>query len=80
MRELLTAIGKVGRTHGPRLAALYGCMYYAMLRPSEAVSLRRDDCRLPATGWGLIEFSETRSAAGRDWIPGTEGSDCRTIR
>jgi integrase len=39
----------------------------AMLRPSEAVSLRRDDCHLPATGWGLIEFSETHSAAGRDW-------------
>jgi len=67
MRELLTAIGKVGRTQGPRLVALYGCMYYAMLRPSEAVSLRRDDCHLPAIGWGLIEFSETHSAAGRDW-------------
>jgi integrase len=67
MRELLTAIGKVGRSQGPRLVALYGCMYYAMHRPSEAISLRRDDCQLRATGWGLIEFSETHSAAGRDW-------------
>jgi integrase len=67
MRELLAAIGTVGRTQGPRLVALYGCMYYAMLRPSEAVSLRHDDCHLPADGWGVIEFSETHSAAGRDW-------------
>ena len=50
MRELLTAIGKVGRTQGPRLVALYGCMYYAMLRPSEAVSLRRDDARHGQSG------------------------------
>ena len=35
MRDLLIAIGKVGRTQGPRLVALYGCMYYAMLRPSD---------------------------------------------
>jgi integrase len=67
MRELLTAIGKIGRTQGPRLVALYGCMYYGMLRPSEAISLRREECHLPATGWGLLEFSETHSAAGRDW-------------
>ena len=43
------------RSAGRRTAAgrLCGCMYCAMLRPSEAVSLRRDDCSLPATGWGL---------------------------
>lgn len=77
MRELLTAIGKVGRTQGPRLVALYGCMYYAMLRPSEAVSLRREECHLPATGWGLIEFSETHSAAGRDWTDDGEVHQAR---
>ena len=36
--------------------------------------LRRDNCCLPATGWGLIEFSDTRSAAGRDW---TDHGDVR---
>jgi integrase len=77
MRELLTAIGKVGRTQGPRLVALYGCMYYAMLRPSEAVSLRQDECHLPAAGWGLIEFSQTHSAAGRDWTDHGEVHEAR---
>jgi integrase len=47
--------------------ALYGCMYYGMLRPSEAVSLRLDGCELPAAGWGWLEFREVRSAAGREW-------------
>ena len=77
MRALLAAIGKVGSTQGPRLVALYGCMYYGMLRPSEAVSLRRNECHLPATGWGLIEFSEIRSAAGRSWTDDGEVHEAR---
>jgi integrase len=77
MRELLAAIGKVGSTQGPRLVALYGCMYYGMLRPSEAVSLRQDECHLPATGWGLIEFAEVRSAVGREWTDDGEVHEAR---
>jgi integrase len=49
------------------VAALSGCMYYAMLRPSEAASLLLDECHLPGSGWGRLEFSEVSSAAGRDW-------------
>lgn len=41
--------------------------YYGMLRPSEAVSLRLAECTVPDKGWGLLEFSEISSAAGRDW-------------
>jgi integrase len=67
MRGLIAAIPHVGRTQGPRLAALYGCMYYGMLRPSEAVSLRHEDCDLPDEGWGWLDFAEVRSAAGADW-------------
>ncbi len=77
MRDLLIAIGKVGRTQGPRLVALYGCMYYAMLRPSEAVSLKREECHLPAFGWGVLEFSETHSAAGKDWTDDGEVHEAR---
>src|SRR5262245_29360642 len=67
MRTLLEAIRAIGQTQGPRLVALYGCMYYGMLRPSEAASLLLDQCRLPDSGWGVLEFSEIRSAAGREW-------------
>jgi integrase len=31
----------------PELAAFFGCLYYAALRPEEAVTLRRDDLILP---------------------------------
>lgn len=67
MEELLAAIETVGQTQGPRLKALFGSMYYGMLRPSEAASLLLDECKLPEQGWGLLEFSEISSAAGRDW-------------
>jgi integrase len=77
MRTLLAAIATTGRTQGPRLAALYGCMYYGMLRPSEAASLLLDECQLPEQGWGLLEFSEVRSAAGRDWTDDGEVHEAR---
>src|ERR1017187_7846035 len=77
MGALLDAIRATGRTQGPRLVALYGCMYYGMLRPSEAASLALDECRLPDDGWGLLEFSEVRSAAGREWTDDGEVHETR---
>ncbi|MGH3406063.1 MAG: hypothetical protein ACRDRJ_26720 [Streptosporangiaceae bacterium] len=36
----------------PELTAFFGCLYYAWMRPGEAVSLHEDDCSsLPETGW-----------------------------
>ena len=67
MEKLIAVIGTVGKTQGPRLRAVFGCMYYGMLRPSEAVSLLLTECTLPEEGWGLLEFSEISSPAGRDW-------------
>ena len=57
-RELLTAVTYVGErggalARGPRLMAFYACMYFAGLRPAEAVALRRQDCFLPATAGGV---------------------------
>jgi integrase len=63
MRVLLKAIGSIGLSQGPRLVALYGCTYYGMLRPSEAVSLLADNCFLPERGWGRLVSHEVRSAA-----------------
>jgi integrase len=47
MEKLIAAIATIGKTQGPRLRALFGCMYYGMLRPSEAASLLLDECTLP---------------------------------
>jgi integrase len=65
-RELLTAVTYVGeRRRGPhargqRLTGLYACMYFAGLRPAEAVGLRRQDCHLPGTGWGRLTLEKSR--------------------
>jgi integrase len=78
MRVLLDAVASTGRTQGPRLVALFACMYYGMLRPSEAVSLLQDDCHLPASGWGRLEFRKVNSAAGREWTDDGEVHEART--
>jgi integrase len=72
-RELLTAVTYVGQqrrgphARGPRLMALYACMYFAALRPGEAVGLRRQDCYLPAAGWGRLTLEKSRPEVNRRW-------------
>jgi integrase len=80
VRALLDAIGSVGKTQGPRLVALYGCMYFAMLRPSEAVALTKSGCHLPEKGWGALEIDEVRSAAGREWTNNGEVHETRGLK
>ncbi|WP_181785704.1 tyrosine-type recombinase/integrase [Streptomyces phytophilus] len=82
-RELLAAVTYVGgweRASGRRLRAFYGCLYYAALRPGEALGLRRSDCVLPAQGWGRIELAETRPSAGKAWTDSGEAHDRRGLK
>lgn len=60
VRQLLTAVTYVGRSRGPMMAAMFACMYFGGLRPSEAAGLRRQDCHLPDHGWGLLTLEKTR--------------------
>lgn len=78
---LLAAVTYVGRFNGRgrRLRAMYGCMYYGGLRPSEAAGLRREDCDLPdicpcdgeckckrpQEAWGTLLLAETRPRPGK---------------
>lgn len=65
-KELLAALTYVGdRDRGRRLVALFGCMYYAALRPAEAANLRASDCDLPASGWGRLHLSKTAPEVGK---------------
>jgi integrase len=65
-RALLAAVRAQG-TRGQHLEAFHGCLYYAALRPSEAVALCEADCHLPARGWGRIDLAGSAPRAGRDW-------------
>ena len=62
--QVSALLDAVTRTR-PELAAFFGCLYYAALRPEEAVALRLADCHLPGPGWGILRLAAatTRSAA-----------------
>jgi integrase len=65
-RRLLKAV----RGQGPRgehMEAFFGCLYYAALRPAEAVALREADCVLPKRGWGRIDLAASQPCAGTGW-------------
>ncbi len=63
--EMLQACSHVGRRQGPRFVAFYGCMFYALMRPSEVAALTHEACYLPETGWGYLTFADASPAAGR---------------
>jgi integrase len=65
-RKLLAAVRGLS-DRGQHLEAFYACLYYAALRPSEAVMLREADLYLPAKGWGRIVLAASASRAGRSW-------------
>lgn len=78
-RTLLNAIGEVQRS-GPRLVALFGAMYFAALRPEEAVNLRERNLALPAGGWGEIHLEESTPHAGKEWTDGGQARDRRQLK
>lgn len=64
---MLAVTSYIGRRQGPRFVVFYGCMFYAMMRPSEVTSLSKDGCQLPDQGWGRLIFADASPAAGRDF-------------
>jgi integrase len=91
-RALLAAV-RAQKPSGPRLVAFFGVMYYAGLRPEEAIGLREDNLRLPprkwneevqrwedslgSDGWGELDFQNAAPDAGREW---TDDGDHRERR
>lgn len=65
-RALIEAVAASG-PRGEHLRAFFGCMYFAAMRPSEAVMLRAADCTLPREGWGEVQLSASRPESGSGW-------------
>ena len=65
---------------GEHLEAFYGCLYYAYLRPSEAVMLKETDCRLPRRGWGRIDLAASAARAGKDWTDDGTARQARGLK
>ncbi|MFD3324058.1 tyrosine-type recombinase/integrase [Streptomyces sp. NPDC058701] len=81
--QLLAAVSYVGtwdRKKGRRLVAFYAVMYFAALRPSEAVGLRKSDCYLPEKGWGMLTLRDTHPVSGKQWTDSGERHDKRGLK
>lgn len=94
-RSLLNAVG-LQRRSGQRLKAFFGCLYYAALRPEEAVALGKPNLSLPAAqwdkesqqwkfaegqeGWGELQFDTAESYAGKDWTDSGNNRDHRQLK
>jgi len=63
VRVILAEVARIR----PELAAFFGCLYYAALRPEEDVALRRDDLILPARGRGTIILTAACPRTGAAW-------------
>lgn len=72
--EAVAAQGLMGR----HLEALFGCIYHAGLRPSEAVMLTLDELQLPddENGWGWLHLGASAPSTGGAWNEtGDRGND-----
>ncbi|WP_433250455.1 tyrosine-type recombinase/integrase [Streptosporangium sp. CA-135522] len=80
-QELLTMVTYVGgRGRGRRLMALFACMYYAALRPAEAVGLRLQDCHLPLKGWGRLTVDVSRPEVNTQWTDSGDAHEERGLK
>jgi integrase len=86
-RQLLAAVTYViaprrpdHSDRGVRLQAFFCCLYYAGLRPSEALGLRRADCVLPAEGWGELRLNRARPGVSGDHYRDAGGGYDRPLK
>jgi integrase len=78
-RALLAGVRAQG-ARGEHLEAFFGCLYYAALRPAEAVALREADCHLPGRGWGRIDLTVSEPRAGRAWTDDGTARQARGLK
>ena len=60
VRQLLTAVSHVGLRRGARLVGFFACLYFAMLRPSEAIALRPMTAISPYPGGAVLSCTKPR--------------------
>ncbi|MEU0991054.1 site-specific integrase [Streptomyces sp. NPDC005953] len=84
-RALIEAVRDTG-TRGEHLAAFFGCLYYAAMRPAEIASLKEADCTLPpdtedaADEWGVLLLGESRPEVGGGWTDDGASFEARSLK
>ena len=64
----------------PELTAFFGCLYYAALRPAEAVALRASSCILPPHGWGQLTLTGSLPRSARAWTGNGTPREPRSLK
>jgi Phage integrase family len=64
----------------PELTAFFGCLYYAALRPAEAIALRAGDCDLPPAGWGQLMPTRSLPRTARAWTTNGASHEPRGLK
>jgi integrase len=77
-RTLLHAVDQ--QRGGRRLVAFFGCLYYAALRPEEAISLAKHNLSLPTRGWGELHVERAEPYAGKEWTDSGRNRDQRPLK
>lgn len=75
-RTLLLAVRKI---HHP-LVAFFAVMYFAGLRPEEAVNLRKHNLSLPAEGWGQLSLELAVPEVGAEWTDSGEQGEEKALK
>ncbi|MGW3346291.1 tyrosine-type recombinase/integrase [Nonomuraea rubra] len=92
-KALLAAVASQ-KPSGERLVAFFALMYYAALRPEEAINLRRDNITLPplhknaetghmeeqADAWGELQLLKAAPYSGRDWTDSGQAREERALK
>lgn len=81
-RALLAAV-RAQQPSGPRLEAFFGTIYYAGLRPEEAIDLGEENLTFPSPdsdGWGNLTFETAAPDAGRAWTDNGDQRDRRQLK
>jgi integrase len=78
-RTLFEAVRVQGRS-GARLVAFFGCLYFAAMRPEEAVSLTKHNLSLPPEGWGEFHLDAAEPHAGKEWTDSGQNRDRRQLK
>jgi integrase len=78
--QAVKMVGNLDRGRGKRLSAMFACMYYAAMRPSEAIGLRKGDCKLPAEGWGTVTLAKSRPEVNTKWTDTGDAHEERGLK
>jgi site-specific recombinase XerC len=79
-RRLLVAVSQQGE-RGERMVAFFGCMYYAALRPEEAVELRPENLEsLPDLGGGELILTGSEPRSGTWWTDSGSARQRRELK